>query len=90
MNFKQKVLLGAALTGMISGTATANQSGDMGPKGGNVECYGVNSCKGKGECGGKDHGCAGMNECKGKGWISLSPQECEEKGGTYKGMKKGK
>lgn len=86
---KKTVLLGAALSGMLAATAQAADPKDdaMKPKGGNVECYGVNACKGQGECGTKTHGCAGMNECKGKGWISLSADQCQAKGGTYEGMK---
>ena len=41
-----------------------------------VHCYGVNTCKGTGECGGKGHSCAGKNTCKGQGWHSLAEEEC--------------
>ncbi len=47
-----------------------------------VHCQGINSCKGKGECGGATHDCAGKNECKGKGWIETSDADCKAKGGT--------
>lgn len=47
-----------------------------------VECYGVNACKGKGECGGKGHSCAGQNACKGQGWVKLDKEKClQTKGG---------
>lgn len=48
-----------------------------------VECWGVNDCKGTGECGSAKAGtsCAGTNECKGKGWISLTQEDCLERGG---------
>ncbi|MFQ5876996.1 MAG: hypothetical protein ACE5JH_04800 [Acidobacteriota bacterium] len=49
-----------------------------------VKCYGINSCKGHGECGAPDgsHSCAGKNQCKGKGWVKVkSEKECKEKGG---------
>ena len=49
---------------------------------GMVKCTGVNECKGKGACGGANHGCAGNNECKGKGWITLAEKDCKAKGGT--------
>lgn len=39
-------------------------------------CYGINKCKGTGECGGKNHGCAGENECKGKGWLKIDKEKC--------------
>ncbi len=59
-------------------TATKSAGTDMG------ECHGVNSCKGKGACGGKGHSCAGKNTCKGKGWEKLSKEECTKKKGTFK------
>ena len=47
-----------------------------------VRCQGINECKGKGECGGKEgNSCAGTNECKGKGWIQVPEAECKKKGG---------
>jgi uncharacterized membrane protein len=46
-----------------------------------VKCYGVNSCKGKGQCGEKNNACAGQNTCKGKGWLFMSPEDCTKKGG---------
>ena len=48
------------------------------------ECYGVNACKGTGECGGPGHSCAGQNSCKGQGWISLVQADCEGRHGTFK------
>lgn len=49
------------------------------------ECHNINSCKGKGACGGAGHGCAGKNGCKGKGWVSMSEKECKaKKGGKFK------
>ncbi len=47
-----------------------------------IRCANVNECKGKGACGGANHGCAGQNECKGKGWIKLSEKDCKAKGGA--------
>jgi len=41
-----------------------------------VRCYGINACKGHGECGGKGHSCAGENQCKGKGYLKLSKDKC--------------
>ena len=41
-----------------------------------VACYGVNKCKGSGDCGGKGHSCAGRNACKGQGYIELDKDDC--------------
>jgi hypothetical protein len=46
-----------------------------------VECHGVNTCKGTGACGGKGHTCAGQNACKGQGWIKLDKEACLKQGG---------
>jgi len=49
------------------------------------ECHGINACKGQGACGGVGYSCAGKNACKGKGWLKLSKEECDKKGGKFKG-----
>ena len=71
----RKILIGAALTGFVSGTTAAlmghpvdDAAGDSGKKAtkSKVEkhaCKGKNSCKGKGGCGTTK----GKNDCKGKG-----------------------
>jgi hypothetical protein len=62
----------------------------MTPEAGKIACFGVNACSGQSQCnvadgrvaaGSKGNACAGQNDCTGKGWISLSQQECDEKGG---------
>lgn len=47
------------------------------------ECHGINSCKAKGACAGKEHRCAGLNACKGQGWLKMTREACEEKKGTF-------
>jgi uncharacterized membrane protein len=41
-----------------------------------VHCYGVNKCKGVGDCGGKGHSCAGQNACKQAGYIDMEKDLC--------------
>jgi uncharacterized membrane protein len=41
-----------------------------------VHCYGINKCKGTGDCSGKGHKCAGQNACKGQGHINLPTDVC--------------
>lgn len=48
------------------------------------ECWGVNACKGQGECGGVGHSCAGKNACKGQGWIALTKADCDGRKGEFK------
>lgn len=79
METKTKILMAAALSGMaLAGAVSAHTL--MEERG---KCYGVNACKGKGECGTKENACAGQNSCKGKSWISLTKKECEAKGGKF-------
>lgn len=54
------------------------------------ECHGINSCKGKGDCGGKGHSCAGKNSCKGKGWLRTTKEECAKQKGKFKAEKASK
>ena len=46
-----------------------------------VECYGVNSCKGKASCASANNSCKGQNACKGQGWVALTKEGCEALGG---------
>lgn len=76
--------MGAALAGLaMAGSLNAKKAEEK-PKDG--ECHGINGCKGKGECGNKEHGCGGQNACKGKGWLKMSKEACEKKGGKFKPM----
>jgi hypothetical protein len=47
-----------------------------------VHCYGVNSCKGTGDCSTADHSCRGMNECKGHGFKAMAASACLAKKGV--------
>ncbi len=49
------------------------------------KCLGGNNCKGQSFCHTAISACAGQNSCKGKGWIKATKEECEKKGGEYKG-----
>lgn len=47
-----------------------------------IKCFGVNSCRGRGQCGTKvSNTCAGQNSCKGTAWLYLAPEECQKRGG---------
>lgn len=84
---KKTVLMTAAVAGILS--ATCGQAGPD-PKLAEGKCYGINGCKGQGECATKDHGCGGMNSCKGKGWLKLTKAACDEKKGTFEAVVDGK
>ena len=67
-------MLASAVAGLLTlaapaGTATAADAEK-------VNCYGVNKCKGVGDCGGKGHSCAGENACKGQGYLKIDKETC--------------
>ena len=78
MQTSKKALLTASIAGLIAAgsvaaiQATANA--EMGGSG--VPCYGINACKGTGDCGGKGYSCAGKNACKGQGFLTLPSDTC--------------
>lgn len=47
----------------------------------NVECSGINACKGTSSCQTADSACKGLNSCKGKGWVPETKANCLSKGG---------
>ena len=75
------ILAGAAIAGLLSGSATRlyaaqSDSGKTQVKAGVMaddtdkgkhSCKGANACKGQGGCKSGDNGCKGKNDCKGKG-----------------------
>lgn len=80
---KKSYLVAAAVSGLMltTGCTTSSTSADVAMG----QCHGVNACKGEGDCGGKSHACAGKNACKGKGWKKMTQEDCDTKGGTFKG-----
>ena len=71
---KSSVVLASAAAGLLmvgSILATAHNAHAE-----DVECWGVNKCKGTGECGGKGHSCSGKNDCAGQGWLKLDKEKC--------------
>ena len=78
MENKKRALVAASVAGLLAaaGLASLNGSAHAEEKTGNVPCYGINKCKGTGECGGKSHSCSGKNECKGQGYVALPKDTC--------------
>lgn len=81
---KTHMLIGAALTSLALAGATGAKKPAKAEKDG--ECHGINGCKGKGECGNKQHGCGGQNACKGKGWLKMTEAQCKAKKGKWQPM----
>ena len=78
---RQRALVTASVVGLLaaagawSALAQAYEGHSEG-EGAAAPCYGINKCKGTGDCGGKGHSCAGRNACKGQGYLELAPEDC--------------
>jgi uncharacterized membrane protein len=70
---KQKLVV-AAITGLMA--VAGSLSFQSAAQAEDVQCYGVNKCKGAGDCGGKGTSCAGTNSCKGQGWVNIAKESC--------------
>jgi len=69
-----RILLASVVAGLMAlPSANAQDKGGSEEK---VHCYGINGCKGTGDCSGKGHQCAGMNACAGQGHINLPKDLC--------------
>jgi uncharacterized membrane protein len=81
---RKKMFVAASIAGLMTVSASliaTNAQADMNSPG--EPCYGINACKGTGDCGGKGYSCAGNNACKGQGWLKLEPDVCTRiQGGT--------
>lgn len=81
---KKNKMIAASVAGLLAVggmSVTTVASAEMGT---GVACYGINACKGTGDCGGKGYSCAGKNACKGHGFINVdSADTCTKvKGGS--------
>ena len=71
---KKKALIAASIAGLMSVAVSA--AAPVAFPADNVPWYGINACKGTGDCGGKGYSCAGKNACKGQGFIHLPADTC--------------
>ena len=85
----QKAALATAVAGLFSlGVGQARAADGEGSKVEQVQCEGVNSCRGHGSCSSARNACAGKNACKGQGFLMLTPAECEAAKAKLKEEKK--
>ena len=78
---KTRSLLVAALAGALALPAAVRaQDSNAAPDDGDKKpCWGVNKCKGTGDCGSegcRHSGCHGSNACKGQGFLRINPDTC--------------
>lgn len=64
------------LAGPTTSMATESMGGSI------VKCYGVNACRGRGQCKSEHNKCKGVNSCKGIGWVPVTAKACERLGGV--------
>ena len=76
MEGRTQRLLVAAVMGLATAGVVGGGNGAQAEENTSVACYGINKCKGTGDCGGKGHGCAGLNECAGQAFIKLEKDTC--------------
>jgi len=71
-----RTLLIASLAGALAAAPSVFAGEGQDAKTENAHCYGVNKCKGTGDCGGKGHSCAGKNACKRQGYVDMDKETC--------------
>ncbi len=79
MSLKSKTMLAAALAGALAVPMIVKAADAPKDDGGKVPCWGINKCKGTGDCsaeGCRAHGCHGTNECSGQGFIRQEKEVC--------------
>ena len=86
---KLKAISGAALAVAAAGLFLSGSAAAIAAdtKEANVQCGGVNACKGKSECSTAKNGCKGQNECKGQGFKAMTASACLTAGGTIGDLK---
>jgi hypothetical protein len=75
------------VTGLAIATAAAGLFAIAAPlstavAGSDIQCVGVNACKGHSSCKTGTSSCKGLNACKGQGFVAVSAEACEQLGGT--------
>jgi hypothetical protein len=81
MKTGSKSLLVATLAGILAlpGALRAQDPKPAPDDGDKKPCWGVNKCKGLGDCGAegcRHSGCHGSNACKGAGFLRINPDTC--------------
>lgn len=76
------VVASAAACGNIGGTAIDPGQGVSVAAKSQVQCFGINACKGHNDCKTADNACKGQGSCKGKGFVTLPAATCGNVGGS--------
>jgi hypothetical protein len=81
MNTKSKLFTATLMSALAIPSLSLAQEGQTktDKDGGKVPCWGINKCKGVGDCGAdgcRHSGCHGSNSCNGTGFLRLEPETC--------------
>lgn len=85
MSLLRKTTTGAAIAlaaASLTGCMTMQEPQMSASASSDVQCYGVNKCKGHNDCKTAANACKGHAACKGQGFISMSEAACDHVGGT--------
>jgi uncharacterized membrane protein len=77
MNVGKKSLLIATLASVLAAPAVVRAEDQKADEG--APCWGINKCKGVGDCGAggcRTTGCHGSNACRRKGFLRLEKETC--------------
>ncbi|HSB64671.1 MAG TPA: hypothetical protein VLJ18_10920 [Thermoanaerobaculia bacterium] len=77
MNVGKKSLLIATLASVLAAPTAVRAEDQKADEG--VPCWGINKCKGVGDCGAggcRTTGCHGSNACRRKGFLRLEKETC--------------
>lgn len=72
------ILFGSRANAMEKAAKTDEACKDL------VQCWGVNVCKGHGDCATATNSCHDQVSCKGQGWVKIARSACEDIGGEAK------
>jgi hypothetical protein len=78
-----RVISGASLAAAAALLLMAGCSSyDKSAQSAEVQCSGINACKGQSACKTASSSCKGLNACKGQGWVpTASAEDCTSQGG---------
>jgi hypothetical protein len=73
---RSALVASAAAALFLAGVAGAAHAEEPGAEA-KIQCEGVNSCKGHGDCKSARNACKGQNGCGGQGFLMMSQAECD-------------
>jgi len=86
VNLGRRTVSGAALSIAAAAAfyAMYKSVDSLAPKAeaGEIACWGINECRGKGACVTAFNGCPGRNDCRARGFLNVPEKDCYARGGV--------